>query len=325
MVTSAIAPMETLQGPDRQMGVFALPTIASMEKVAATPIERDVVIARGDDAQDHLNSQLTQDIASLEVGESAWSFLCDPKSEIIALLRVTRTEPTVFAMDTEVGFGSRILERIDGFLFRMDVSFEAGVWSGVAWRGPGASEIESDAAVQMRAPWPGIDGLDEIGPSAAVPDDAERLAEDELDALRIWLGWPSMADIGEGTTPAMTGIVSHTVSFTKGCYTGQEFIARVHYREAKPPRRLVQVGFHPCAKPTPGTPIVLDGEDVGSLTTVSAYQPVALGYLKRSVDAPGEATCADTPACIGVLPATLAPRETPAPRGDSSPISLSPR
>lgn len=295
-----------------------------MEKVAATPMKRDVVIARGVDAQEHLNGQLTQDIASLEVGESAWSFLCDPKSEIVALLRVTRTESTVLVMDTEIGFGARILERIDGFLFRMDVSFETDVWNGVAWRGPGASGIESVAPIHMKSPWPGIDGLDEIGPSVEGPDDAERLAEDELDALRIWLGWPSMADIGEGTTPAMTGIVAHTVSFTKGCYTGQEFIARVHYREAKPPRRLVQVGFHPCAKPSPGAPIVLDGEDVGSLTTVSNYQPVALGYLKRSVDAPSEAMCADTPACLGVLPATLAPREKPAPRGASSPVSISP-
>ena len=293
--------------------------------MAATPIERDVIIARGVDAQEHLNSLLTQDIAGLEVGDSAWSFLCDPKSAIIALLRVTRLEPTVFVMDTEVGFGSRILEHVDGFLFRMDVSFESSTWPGVAWRGPRSELVVSEAPVRMSTPWPGIEGLDEIGPTVEVPDNVDVLAEDELDALRIWLGWPSMADIDEGTTPAMTGIVGHTVSFTKGCYTGQEFIARVHYREADPPRRLVQVGFHPCAKPAPGSPIVFEGEEVGLLTTVSAYQPVALGYLKRGVDAPGEAMCADTPACLGVLPATVAPREKPAPRGASSSVSLSPR
>jgi|GEM_PF-96244 len=307
------------------MGVDAVPTIASMENLAATKIERDVVIARGADAQDHLNSQLTQDVTGLEVGDSAWSFLCDPKSEIIVLLRVTRSEPTVFVMDTEVGFGPRILERIDGFLFRMDVSFESSTWPGVAWRGPGSTEVVSHAPIRMLKPWPGIDGLDEIGPAVEVPEGVDHLGEDELDALRIWLGWPSMADIEVGTTPAMTGIVSHTVSFTKGCYIGQEFIARVHYREASPPRRLVQVGFHPCAKPTPGTPIVFEGAEVGSLTTVSTYQPVALGYLKRGVDAPGEAMCADTPACLGVLPAAVAPREKLAPRGATSSVSLSPR
>ena len=293
------------------MGVVSIPTIAHVENLTATAIERDILVARGADAQEHLNSQLTQDISGLSVGDSAWSFLCEPKSEIVALLRVTRSEPTVFVVDTEVGFGDRIRERIDGFLFRMDVSFESAVWPGVAWRGPGSEELESDAPVHMHSPWPGVEGLDEVGPDVEMPDEVDRLTDDELDALRIWLGWPSMADIDEGVTPAMTGIVNHTVSFTKGCYTGQEFIARVHYREANPPRRLVQVGFHPCAKPTPGTPIVLDGEDIGSLTTVSAYQPVALGYLKRSVDAPGEATCADTPVCLGVLPATLASSERP--------------
>lgn len=306
------------------MGVVAVPTIVHVENLTATAIERDILVARGADAQEHLNSQLTQDISGLGVGDSAWSFLCEPKSEIVALLRVTRSEPTVFVMDTEVGFGDRIRERIDGFLFRMDVSFESAVWPGVAWRGPGSEELESDAPVHMHSPWPGVEGLDEVGPDVEMPDEVDRLTDDELDALRIWLGWPSMADIDEGATPAMTGIVNHTVSFTKGCYTGQEFIARVHYREANPPRRLVQVGFHPCAKPTPGTPIVFDDEEVGTLTSVSNYQPVALGYLKRSVEAPGEAHCADTPACLGVLPASLVPRERGMPRGTKSSVSLTP-
>jgi folate-binding protein YgfZ len=293
-----------------------------MERLTGTPIERDVIITRGVDAQDYLNSQLTQDVSGLVVGDSAWSFLLEPKSEIVALLRITRTEDMTLVLDTEPGYGQAILDRIDGFLFRMDVEFSLDRWSGVAWRGPGSEDVDSDAPIRMPSPWPGVEGLDVIGPGVEVPPDAEVFAHEELDALRIRLGWPSMGDIDDTTTPAMTGIIDHTVSFTKGCYTGQEFVARVHYREAAPPRRLVQIGFHPCLKPERGEPIVLDGEEVGELTTVSAHQPLALGFLKRSVEAPGEAECAGSPVCLGLLPAHVAQRAKPRPRGGTSRLTF---
>lgn len=281
-----------------------------METVKAARIQRDVVLVGGADARGYLQTQLTQDVESLEVGACAWSFLLEPKSEIVALLRVSRVDDTRFVLDTEPGFGSRIRERIDGFLFRMDVEFDEAVWDCLAIRGPGAEDLAVTAPVVMRSPWPGVEGVDVLGPELEELEDIEEMSIRALDALRIRLGWPAMADLGGKTTPAMTGIVDRTVSFTKGCYTGQEFVARVHYRNATPPRRLVQVGYHPCGKPEPGDAVVVDGEEVGTLTSVSACQPLAIAHLKRSVDVPSEATVRGAPVCLGDLPVRSA---TPAP------------
>nr|MDJ0792566.1 hypothetical protein [Acidimicrobiia bacterium] len=118
------------------------------------------------------------------------------------------------------------------------------------------------------------------------------------------------------------GIVPHTVSFSKGCYTGQEMVARVHYRQATPPRRLVQVGFHPCAKPASGDRIVVDGDDVGWLTSVSTHQPLALGYLVRAVESPTEGTLGETPICVGNLPVESIPVDAAPPKPTTSPLTL---
>jgi folate-binding protein YgfZ len=270
-----------------------------METLKAALIERDVVVAGGTDACEYLQTQLTQDVVGLAVGESAWSFLLEPKSEVVALLRVTRAEQDVFLLDTDVGWGERIRARIDGFLFRTDVGFSVERWPGVAYRGPGATSITSDAPIRATVRWRGIEGLDVVGEGVVPVREAEVVDAKGYDSLRVWAGWPAMgADIDARTTPAMTGLVDQTVSFTKGCYTGQEFVARVHYRQATPPRRLVQVRFHPCAQIAPGTDIIADGEVVGTVTSVADCQPYALGYVKRAVDLPAEVTCGKCPATV---------------------------
>ena len=120
----------------------------------------------------------------------------------------------------------------------------------------------------------------------------------------------------------MTGIVAHTVSFSKGCYTGQELVARMHYRKATPPRRLMQVGFHPCSQPVPGDRVFVEGDDVGWLTSVSNHQPLALGYVKRSVAAPNEGLLKETPVCIGDLPVASVPHDAEPAPPTSSPLTL---
>ena len=293
-----------------------------VDRLTYTPVTRDVVMARGADAVSYVDSQFTQDVASLADGESAWSFLLTPKSQIIALVRITKLDADSVVIDTEPGLGAVVQERIDGFLFRTDVTFTAKTWDGFAVRGPGSADVAAQSPVAMVDPWPGEDGLDIIGPEVSAPTDAEEIGVDELDALRIRLGWPSMADIPEGTTPAMTGIVGHTVSFTKGCYTGQEFVARVHYREAAPPRRLVQVGFHPCSQPAVGNELAVDDDVVGEITSVSRYQPFALGYLQRSVETPVDATLGGAPVCIGATPASSTSRAETKPKNTVSPLSF---
>jgi len=144
-----------------------------------------------------------------------------------------------------------------------------------------------------------VEGLDVVGPEVMPVAEAEIMDTKSFNSLRVWAGWPVMgSDIDGKSTPAMTGLVDQTVSFTKGCYTGQEFVARVHYRKVDPPRRLVHVRFHPCARIGPGDDIIADGAVVGTVTSVADCQPFALGYLKRSVEIPVEVTCGNCPATV---------------------------
>jgi folate-binding protein YgfZ len=99
---------------------------------------------------------------------------------------------------------------------------------------------------------------------------------------RVEAGWPAMgAEITDRTIPAeLPDVVAVAVNFKKGCYPGQELVERMDSREAQAPRRLVAVDVEPGA--SAGDPIVVDGVDVGVLTTVSGSR--ALGFVKRGVD-----------------------------------------
>lgn len=209
-------------------------------------LNHDFVIVSGADAGDYLQTQLTQDVLKLDIGGSAWAFLLKSKSEIIALMQVTRSGPAEYTLEMEAGWGDTVRQTIDEFLGRMDVSFE----------------------------------------QRTIPSDVE----DEQS--RITRGWPRMGrEIDDTVTPAMTGIVAETVAFDKGCYTGQEFVARVHYREAKPPKRLNLLTFDEGEQLSEGEVIVVDGDEVGLVT--SAARGIALGYLKRGVETSSAGTVGD--------------------------------
>ena len=263
-----------------------------LTSLTATPIERDVVLVSGADAFSYLQTQLSQDVASLAPGRSTWSFILTPKSEIEFIIRVTRIDDTA-VLDVALGQGSALRARLDGLLFRMDVAFEETSWPGVAWRGTGASDVDADAPIVDTLPWRSTEAVDVLGPDAAVPPGVPALSEEELDAIRIAEAWPAEPEIDGSVTPAMTGIVEHTVSFEKGCYTGQEFVARVRSRDATPPRRLVRIAFLVGAAVASGSEIVIESDAVGVVTSSAPTKGVGLGYLKRAVDTSEDATCAD--------------------------------
>lgn len=257
--------------------------------LAATPIERDIVIVEGADARSYLETQLTQDVEQLRIGGSAWSFILDPKSNIEALTRVTRIGNERVALDIEAGFGHVVRERLDGMLFRTDARFKGDTWTAVAWRGPGSASQTQDAPIVATVPWTGIEGLDIVGPNVAVPQHAAPRSPEDLEALRVRSGWPSMGhELGPGIQPAMTGLLDIAVSFDKGCYTGQELVARTYYRGAAPTKRLVRLLGEGVLER--GARLTHDGDDVGEVT--SAAGQFGLGYLARKVETPANLTSA---------------------------------
>ncbi|MFM9111951.1 MAG: hypothetical protein ACKOPB_01615 [Actinomycetota bacterium] len=83
------------------------------------PIDRDVITVTGSDAKSYLHSQLSQDINSLEIGDSRYAFLLEPTGKLDVLLRVTCATHDRYVLDMEAGFGEAALTRLNRFKIRV--------------------------------------------------------------------------------------------------------------------------------------------------------------------------------------------------------------
>ena len=287
------------------------PTVGAYERlrrgaVVVDPM-RAVVRAGGPDASTFLQGQLSQDVASLAPGASAWSWLLQPTGKVEALVRVTNVDSDTWLLDTDQGWGERVAARLTRFKLRTKVDLELmSSWSVVGLRGPdaatvmdglvavgGTTPVTDGAGVVATADasWPGLPGVDLIGPTPALPSGLPVLDPASWQAARIEAGIPVMgAELTERTIPAETGLIERTVSFTKGCYTGQELVARIDSRGSHVPRRLCGVRLDGPAEA--GAALAgPDGAAAGVLTSVAespAWGWVALGYARRGVEAGSE-------------------------------------
>jgi folate-binding protein YgfZ len=252
-----------------------------------TDSPRDVVEVAGPDAATYLHSQLSQDLRPLQVGESTWSFVLQPTGKVEVLLRVWRTADDTFVLDTDAGFGEAMVARLQRFKIRVKAEITPLAWRCLAVRHDGpvdATEPAADSPAGATLPdgavvaWGG--GYDLLGPDPVPPVGAEAGDAERLLAARIAAVWPLMgAEIIPGEAiPAETGVVAAAVSFTKGCYPGQELVERMDSRGAAAPRLLQRVTVVAGAA-QPGDPYVVDGATVGTLTSVCGGY--ALASIKR--------------------------------------------
>ncbi len=267
--------------------------------VGAVEVARDFIRVSGPEATDYLQGQLSQDVAAIGAGDSALSFLLEPQGKVVALLRLTRMADDAFLLDTDGGYGETVIERLTRFKLRTKVTMETLDWQCVSLRGPAAHEVTngddtgSVAELVLPTDWPGLAGVDLLGPGVIPPPDVVR-ADDAYEAVRIEAGVPRMgAELTERTIPEETGVVERAVSFTKGCYTGQELVARIDSRGGNVARRLrgVTIDDADGALPPPGAKLTRDGSDVGEVTSV-ARRPggaVALAYVRRGNEPPLDA------------------------------------
>jgi folate-binding protein YgfZ len=279
--------------------------LALRRDVGAVPLERDVLLATGPDGVAFLQGQLSQDVAGLAPGASAPTLLLDPQGKLVAWLRVSRLGPEELVLDVEAGFGAAVVARLERFKLRTRCELQPLEWRVVALRGPRAAEVDAGpATVVAEVHWPGVGGRDLLGPDVAVPEGVRRCSLDAYEAVRIEAGVPRMgAELVEGLIAAEAGIVEGSVSWTKGCYTGQELVARIDSRGGNTPRRLVGVLVARNVLPPVGATLhaaeagagpAEGGKEVGRLTSVAEsldrHAPVALAYLHRSVPTPAELT-----------------------------------
>ncbi len=266
---------------------------AAAAGAAAFPAGREFVAVEGPDALQYLNGQLSQDLLGMQPGSSVASLLLSPQGKLLSVLRVTMAAEDRFVLDFDSGSSDQVIERLMRFKLRSKLTVSALNWTAVALRGPTAGElVEGLGTATMALPvqlWP-EGGFDLAGEDVRPPEGATIVPDAVAEALRIEAGVAKMgAELSEKTIPAEAGLVEPTVSFTKGCYVGQELVARIDARGSNVPRRLVWVA---CAEAIPprGAEIVVGDKVVGNVTS-SAWSPRAdaglcLAYLRREVSPP---------------------------------------
>ena len=242
-------------------------------------IERDVLTVTGSDAKTYLHSQLSQDIASLQPGDVRVSLLLQPTGKVDSLLRVTCAAADRFVLDCDPGFGESTVARLSRFKIRVNAEIEL---QRQTWRA--VRSLESVAlSIEGAIPAWRQDGtaVDVFSPTLTLPSTLREGTHSEFEEARVRALWPVMGvDISTEMIPAETSVVDVAVSFTKGCYPGQELVERMDSRGSMAPRRLCRVS---CATGThPQDEILVNGEVVGQYTTVA--NTIALALIKRGVE-----------------------------------------
>jgi tRNA-modifying protein YgfZ len=229
-----------------------------MPSVAFRP--RAYLRVSGPDAEDFLQRMVSNDVAAHDACDA---LLLTPKARIIAPLRIVRRAQDAYLLVTEPELGEVVRTQLTRARFAAKVEIEPEQHE--SWLVLGGDEV-----------------LDERPPG----DDA---SDEDVERWRIESRIPRWGrELDESILPAEAGLDETHISFSKGCYPGQEPIARQHYR-GKVNRRLrvLEIGGGAQA----GDELTLDGKAVGRIT--SATNGVALGYVRVEVPDDVELTAGD--------------------------------
>ncbi|MGN6695762.1 MAG: CAF17-like 4Fe-4S cluster assembly/insertion protein YgfZ, partial [Aquihabitans sp.] len=227
---------------------------------------RDVVEVAGSDAATYLQGQLSQDVLALSVGDAAPTFVLAPQGKVDGWGRITRTGEEAFAIDVDPGAGGRWQTRLSRFLLRTKA--EITVREDVPTLAVRGATVEGG----LPAVGLGVTGSDLVGVDGpelppTVPAGAVEVSADDVEVQRIKAGVPAWGtELDDDTIPATVGqwVIDASVSFTKGCYTGQELVARIDSRGGNVPRHLRRVEVARAADgamPAAGATIVVDGAE----------------------------------------------------------------
>lgn len=306
--------------PKPHAGVTAVRTAVGLHLRA----DRAFTLFDGADAARFLQGMVTSDVAATEVGDATYALLLTPKARILCDLRLTRLGEGTFLADhapaasavlrsTLARYRLRSRTTIDDADASYAIAVIAGARSGMmlldafgviprtdAAENAGTSfPVDGHEVQALASPCCGENAFELIGPSGAVTAAHDRLAAglakhggasfttDDLETLRIEAGVPRFgAEIDEQVFPAEVGLVERTVSFTKGCYTGQEPVARLHHRgHANRGLRAILLGD---ALPEAGEAVSVGDRKVGRVTS-AAWSPtlervIALAIVRAEVE-----------------------------------------
>jgi tRNA-modifying protein YgfZ len=256
---------------------------------------RGVVTVSGRDRLSWLHSLTTQHLDALEPGVGVTSLVLSPQGHIEHVLYGVDDGETFWA-HTEPGAAAPLAAWLDRmrFLMRVEVTDRTDAYA-VVWtaRSFGNDDRGTGAPGMIARVGPdSLGGRELFVPReqlSAVLSDVPLAGMWAYEARRIAAGVPRIGlDTDHRTIPNEVGLLGVAVHLDKGCYRGQETVARVHTL-GRPPRRLVRLHLDGSADalPEPGTALELDGRPVGFVGGMSRHYelgPIALGLVKRNVD-----------------------------------------
>lgn len=267
-----------------------------------------LVVVRGPDATSFLQAIVSQDLDPVEVGATVESLLLQPQGKLDVAFRATRwahdAEGDEWWLDTEPAYGERLAAGLTRFRIRVKVDIEDRTddtaMASVVSDEPTVPRADRDSGLlAVVTAWGATSGLDVIGPAAAVADwvagTGLRVGTDaEREVLRIEAGIPALGvDVDESTIPQEAFLEQDAVSFTKGCFIGQELVCRIDTR-GHVNRFLRRLRLADAEVPPRGSEVVAGGKVVGVVTSAAAVpgesQVVALAMLRREVEPPAEVT-----------------------------------
>jgi tRNA-modifying protein YgfZ len=274
---------------------------------------RGAIDVLGPDGAEYLQGQLTNDVESLAAGEGQYAALLDRKGHMQTDLRVLRVGDDAILLDTEPATKDAALRHLTMYSIGRDVQVADATAERafVSLIGPRSAEIAATAPLPEFAneatKVAGVDvlavgtrdGIDLLFPTAErervvatlLEAGAVEVSPEAVEIVRIEAGVPRFgAEMDAATMPAEASIVEDAVSFTKGCYIGQETVARLHYK-GKPNRHLR--GLRLSGAAAPGAALRLGEKEVGTLggAVVSpARGPIGLAIVRREAEPGTELT-----------------------------------
>jgi tRNA-modifying protein YgfZ len=277
--------------------------------------ERAKFIVRGSEAADFLQGQVSNDVEALEPGTGCYATVLSHKGKLRTDLRILRGDDSLW-LDTEA-IGHAVLEHmLRTYSLGRDVEYEdvTEARALLSLVGPAARDrldaappAEEHAFVTGKhgtyvATQLGVDVIAAPGTTL----DVEPVSEGAAECVRIEAGRPRLGyDMDADTMPQEAGINERAVSFTKGCYVGQETVARLHYK-GKPNRHLRGLRLSEPAER--GTEILLGERVVGRLgsTCVSPrLGPIALALVRREAEPGASVQVGGAPAEVVDVPFPL--------------------
>ncbi len=301
---------------------------------------RLMTLARGPDSRSFLHNMLSNDIQSLKSGEGVYATFLDVKGHMIADLRIYCAED-LFLIETDADLRQKFTEMLGRYIIMDDVTLDPSDHTAIAFEGPRSRQLLESA---IRATWPALDeyqhvrvnherGLVRIARSSntgeegyqvwgathairALWQEASRQADrfaalpcgtQALESLRIEAGIPRYGpDMGDDTIPLEAGLLN-AISFTKGCYIGQEVVERIRSR-GHVNWQLSGLFIDSPVAPAAGERLVsiTDQREVGEITS-SCVSPtlartIGLAYVRREFSEPGSRLALESGPMAEVVP-----------------------